>query len=61
MIVTLGRERWGQRTKYLGSVLGKSADTVTYIQHEGIRQRLEDETFRQRFESLDGQMVEMER
>lgn len=59
LIVTLGRERWGQRTKDLGLVLGKSADTVTYIQREGIRQRLEDEAFRQSFECLDGQMVEM--
>ncbi len=61
LIVTLGRERWGQRTKDLGSVLGKSADTVTYIQREGIRHRLEDEAFRQRVESLDGEMVERAR
>ncbi len=61
LVITLGRERWGQRTTDLAAVLGKSADTVTYIQREGIRQRLDDETFQQRYENLDSGMVEKER
>jgi REP element-mobilizing transposase RayT len=56
LIVTLGRERWNQRTKDLASALGKSADTVTFIQREGTRRRLEDDTFRRRFEYLDRHM-----
>ena len=61
LIVTLGRERWGQRTIDLGSVLGKSADTVTYIQREGIRQRLEDDVFHQRCDFLDEEMLKRAR
>jgi chromosomal replication initiation ATPase DnaA len=60
LIVTLGRERWNQRTKDLALTLRKSADTVTYIQREGIRQRLEVDAFRLRFEDLDRQLAEME-
>jgi hypothetical protein len=39
LIVTLGRERWGQRTKGLAAVLEKSADTVSYLTREGIKLR----------------------
>jgi REP element-mobilizing transposase RayT len=45
LIIALGRERWVQSTKDLASALEKSADTVTYIQREGVRQRLDDEEF----------------
>ena len=57
LIVTLGRERWAQGTKELASAFGKSADTVTYIQREGIRQRLEDGDFSRRYESLDEVLI----
>ena len=57
LIVILGRERWAQSTKDLASALQKSADTVTYIQREGVRQRLEDEAFSRRYENLDEQLV----
>jgi len=60
LIVTLGRERWDQRTKDLAHTLRKSADTVTYIQREGIRRRLEADAFRLRFENLDRQLVKIE-
>ncbi len=53
LIITLGRERWAQRTTDLASALQKSADTVTYIQREGVRQRLGDEAFLQRYGNLD--------
>ena len=57
LIVILGRERWAQSTKDLASALHKSADTVTYIQREGVRQRLEDEEFSRRYENLDEELV----
>lgn len=57
LIITLGRERWAQSTKDLASALHKSADTVTYIQREGVRQRLEDEEFLRRYENLDEELV----
>ena len=57
MIVILGRERWAQSTRDLASALQKSADTVTYIQREGVRQRLEDEEFSRPYENLDEELV----
>jgi REP element-mobilizing transposase RayT len=57
LVVTLGRERWGQSTKALASALGKSADTITYIQSEGVRQRLDDEEFARRYENLDESLI----
>jgi len=57
LIVALGRGRWAQSTKDLASALQKSADTVTYIQREGVRQRLEDEAFLRRYENLDEELV----
>ena len=57
LIVTLGRERWGQCTKELASVLKKSADTVSYLTREGIKRRLEDQAFARRYEGLDAEMI----
>jgi REP element-mobilizing transposase RayT len=57
LIITVGRERWAQSTKQLASALQKSADTVTYIQREGVRQRLDDEGFLRRYECLDAALV----
>ena len=57
LIVTLGRERWAQSTNEMASALQKSADTVTYIQREGVRKRLEDESFLRRYENLDEGLV----
>jgi len=57
LIVTLGRERWGQCTKELASVLKKSADTVSYLTREGIKHRLEDQAFARRYEWLDAEMI----
>jgi hypothetical protein len=57
LIVTLGRERWAQGTKELALAFGKSADTVTYIQREGIRQILEGGDFSRRYESLDEGLI----
>jgi hypothetical protein len=42
LIIIPGRELMAQSTKDLASALQKSADTVTYIQRELVRQRLED-------------------
>lgn len=58
MVVTLGRERWGQSTNGLAFALQKSADTVTYIQREGIRERLEDQMFLRRYEDLDAGLID---
>jgi hypothetical protein len=57
LIIALGRERWVQSTKDLASALEKSADTVTYIQREGVRQRLDDEEFSLRFENLEEALI----
>lgn len=57
LVVSLGRERWAQSTKDLASALKKSADTVTYIQCEGVKQRLGDERFSRRYENLDAALV----
>ena len=46
-----------QSTKDLASALSKSADTVTYIQREGVKQRLDDEAFSRRYEILDERLV----
>ncbi len=57
LYVTLGRERWEQSTNELASALEKSADTVTYIQREGVKQRLDGEEFARRYEDLDESLV----
>ena len=57
LIVSLGRERWAQSTNNLASALHKSADTVTYIQREGVRKRLEDKVVQQRYEELDRRLI----
>jgi hypothetical protein len=57
LIITLGRERWTQRTKDLASALEWSADTVTYIQREGVSQRLDDREFLRRHENLDKALI----
>ena len=57
LIVTLGRERWAQGTKNLAAAFHKSADTVTYIQREGVRQRLEDPNFLRQYENLDRLLI----
>ena len=36
---------------------GKSADTVAYIQRDGIRQRLEGGEFSRRYESVDEDLI----
>jgi len=58
LIITLGRMRWVQSTKDLASALDKSADTVTYIQREGVRQRLHDGEFLRRYENLDEALID---
>ena len=57
LILALGRERWGQKAKDLGTALGKKADTISYLAREGIRQRLEDEGFSGRYEALDEELI----
>ena len=58
LLLTLGRERWGQKAKDLGAALGKKADTISYLAREGIRQRLEEEGFARRYEALDEAMID---
>ena len=58
LIVTVGREHSAQSSKQLASALQKSADTVTSIQREGVRQRLDDRAFSRRYESPDAALVD---
>jgi REP-associated tyrosine transposase len=58
LLLTLGRERWGQKAKDLGAALGKKADTISYLAREGIRQRLEEEGFARRYEALDEALID---
>lgn len=57
LLLALGRERWSQRANQLGAALGKTADTISYLAREGIKQRLEDEGFARRYEALDQAMI----
>jgi len=38
-------------------VLGKKADTISYLAREGSRHRLKDEDFARRYEALDEAMI----
>jgi len=58
LLLTLGRDRWGQKATDLGAALGKKADTISYLAREGIRQRLEVEDFARRYEALDQAMID---
>ncbi len=57
MIVTLGRERWNQKTSELATALGKSADVISYLKGEGVKRRLDNEEFASRSEDLDRRLV----
>jgi len=57
LLLTLGRERWGQKANRLAVVPGKKADTISYLAREGIRHRLIDEDFARRYEALDEAMI----
>jgi len=57
LLLALGRERWGQKATDLGAILDKNADMIGYLAREGIRQRLEDEVFAERYEALDETMI----
>lgn len=57
MVVTLGRERWNQKTSELASALGKSADVISYLKREGVKRRLEDQAFASRLEDLDKGLI----
>lgn len=57
LLLALGRERWRQKATDLGAVLGKKADTISYLAREGIRQRLDNADFSSRYESLDEAMI----
>jgi len=57
LLLTLARERWGPKANELGAVLGKKADTISYLAREGIRHRFKDEGFARRYEALDEAMI----
>ena len=56
LIVALGRERWGQRTKDLAAAISRSPDVATYLIGEGVKRRLADAGFAERFEALDDEL-----
>jgi len=53
LLVTLGRERWGQSTSGLAAVLCKRPDVVSYLKREGVKRRLEDRGFERQLDELD--------
>jgi hypothetical protein len=53
LLLALGRERWSQKANQLGVMRGKTADTISYLAREGVRQPLEDDDFVKRNEALD--------
>lgn len=57
IMVTLGRERWKQKTSELAVVLQKSADVISYLKREGVKRRLEDQEFASRLEDLDKRLI----
>jgi hypothetical protein len=56
--VTLGLERWRQKTGELALALQKSPDVVSYMKRECVRMRLEDPEFNSRLEEHDTQLSE---
>jgi len=44
----------------MGAVLGKKADTISSLAREGIRQRLENSDFANRYTALDEAMIDNE-
>jgi REP element-mobilizing transposase RayT len=58
LLLALGRERWGQKATDLGTVLGKNADTISYLAREGIKQRIENNEFESRYNVLDEAMID---
>ena len=57
LLVSLGRERWGQSTKELASARAKSADPIPIIQREGVRQRRDHEALARRYENHDKALI----
>jgi hypothetical protein len=59
LIVALGRERWGQQTKDLASILNRSPDRVSHIVGDGIKRRLDDEVFSSQVDRLDAELAQL--
>lgn len=58
IVATLGVERWGQKGRELGRVLGKNSDMVSAWVGEGVRRRIEDAGFARRLDDLDRALAE---
>jgi REP element-mobilizing transposase RayT len=58
LIVSLGRERWGQQTKELAIVINRSPDRVSHIAGEGTRRRVDDEVFSSLVDRLDTELFQ---
>jgi REP element-mobilizing transposase RayT len=58
IVATLGVERWGQKGRELGRVLGKNSDMVSAWVGEGVRRRLADVGFARRLDDLDRALAE---
>ena len=56
IIATLGVERWRQKGTDLAAVLKKNQDVVSWWVGEGVRRRLEDETFAAEIDRLDKEL-----
>ena len=58
IVATLGVERWGQKGRELGRVLGKNSDMVSAWVGEGVRRRLTDADFARKLDDLDRALAE---
>lgn len=59
LIAGLGIERWGQRPKPLGEVLGRPSDTVGRWAYRGSKRRMTDEEFRSAYDDLDRRLMKL--
>jgi REP element-mobilizing transposase RayT len=57
LIIGLGIERWGQRPKQLGEVLGRPADTVGRWAWRASKRRQGDTLFRSAYDQLDRELL----
>ncbi len=58
LVVTLGAERWSQRTTELAGVLGRNPEVVSWWIGEGVRRRLAEQGFAARLDELDRALAE---
>ena len=58
LVVLLGVERWGLQGRDLAGALGRTSDVVSWMLGRAVRERQEDEGFRQAMDELDHWLAE---